>query len=158
AVSLLVALLFTPAMYEMLFGEKAKKGRVLGMRQLRRRVKGFRLFHQTIGFTARFRKVFVTFLILLFGLPVFYLPVQWEGQDWYNSTIGSTYYQENLRPYVDKALGGSFRMFVRGVFERSSYREMERTRLYVSVRLPFGNTLDQMDFMIREFETYLKGV
>jgi multidrug efflux pump subunit AcrB len=29
AVSLLVALLFTPAMYEILFGHKAKKGRVL---------------------------------------------------------------------------------------------------------------------------------
>src|SRR5690606_22505473 len=50
------------------------------------------------------------------------------------------------------------RMFVRGVYEKSSYREPEKTRLYVNVRLPFGNTLDQMDFIVREFENYLKGV
>ncbi len=49
-------------------------------------------------------------------------------------------------------------MFVRGVYEKSSYREPEKTRLYVSARLPFGNTLDQMDFIMREFESYLKGV
>lgn len=158
AVSLLVALFFTPALYEMLFREKAKRRNMLTMGQLRTRVKGFRMFYNIIGFTARFRKVFVTFLILLFGLPLFYLPAKWEGQEWYNNTIGSTRYQEDLRPYVDKALGGSLRMFVRGVFEKSSYREMERTRLYITARLPFGNTLDQMDFIIREFETYLKGV
>jgi multidrug efflux pump subunit AcrB len=158
AVSLLVASLFTPALYEMFFKQKTKKGRVLNIRQLRMRAKGFKMYHKAIGFTARYRKVFVTLLVLLFGLPVFYLPANWEGQDWYNKTIGSTLFQEELRPYVDKALGGSLRMFVRGVFEKSSYREMEKTRLYVSVRLPFGNTLNQMDFIVREFETYLKDV
>src|SRR5690606_22535710 len=79
-------------------------------------------------------------------------------REWYNKTVGSTRYQEEIRPYVDRALGGSLRMFVRGVFEKSSYREPEKTRLHVSVRLPFGNTLDQMDFIVRQFETYLKDV
>ena len=157
-ISLLVALFFTPAMYGLLYGERAGRGRILGIRQLRQRAKGFRAYRRFIGFTARYRKTFVVLLILLFGLPVFYLPAKWEGQEWYNRTIGSTEYQENIRPHVDKALGGSLRMFVRGVFEKSSYREMERTRLHVTARLPFGNTLDQMDFIIREFESYLKGV
>lgn len=49
-------------------------------------------------------------------------------------------------------------MFVRGTYEKSSYREPAKTRLYVSARLPFGNTLEQMDFIMREFEAYLKGV
>ena len=157
-VSLLVALFFTPGMYRLMYGEKAEKGRVLTIRQLRKRAKGFRVYHRFIGFTARYRKTFAALLILLFGLPVFYLPATWEGQEWYNKTVGSTLYQEEIRPYVDKALGGSLRMFVRGVFEKSSYRQMEKTRLYVTVRLPFGNTLDQMDFIVREFETYLKNV
>ncbi|EOZ97213.1 putative ABC transport system, membrane protein [Indibacter alkaliphilus LW1] len=157
-VSLLVALFFTPAMYALLFGEKAKKGRQLTFRQLRKRVKAFRFYSGSIGFVAMYRKVFVTALILLFGIPIFYLPSKWEGQEWYNKSIGSTFYQEEMRPYVDKALGGSLRMFVRGVFEKSSYREAEKTRLFVTARLPFGNTLDQMDFIIREFEKYLKGV
>jgi multidrug efflux pump subunit AcrB len=157
-VSLLVALFFTPAMYALLFGEKAKKGRRLTFRQLRKRVKAFRFYSGSVGFVARYRKAFVTALILLFGIPIFYLPAKWEGQEWYNKSIGSTFYQEEMRPYVDKALGGSLRMFVRGVFEKSSYREAEKTRLFVTARLPFGNTLDQMDFIIREFEKYLKGV
>jgi len=158
AVSLFVALLFTPAMYQLLFGEKAKQGRVLRIPQLRKRVRAFRTFEKSIGTVARFRKTFIVFLVLLFGTPVFFLPAKWEGQEWYNKTIGSTLYQEEIRPYVDKALGGSLRMFVRGVFEKSSYREAEKTRLYVSARLPFGNTLEQMDVIMKEFENFLKGV
>ncbi|WP_143962641.1 efflux RND transporter permease subunit [Litoribacter populi] len=157
-VSLLVALLFTPAMYHLLFGDKYLNGRGLSIKKLRQRVKFFRGYQKFIGFTAKYRKVYITALLLLFGLPIFYLPSKWEGQEWYNETVGSTFYQEDVRPHVDKVLGGSFRMFVRGVFEKSSYREMEKTRLYVNARLPFGNTLDQMDFLIREFETYLAGV
>nr|MBI1232248.1 AcrB/AcrD/AcrF family protein [Cytophagales bacterium] len=158
AVSLLVALLFTPAMYQLLFKDKRNMGRKLRISQLRNRVKAFRVFHTTIAFTVRFKKSFVALLLLLFGLPVFYLPAKWEGQEWYNKSIGSTYYQEEIRPWVDKGLGGSMRMFVRGVFEKSSYREPERTRLYINAGLPFGNTLEQMDFIIKEFESFLKGV
>lgn len=157
-VSLLVALFFTPAIYRLLYKDEAEKGRVLRISQLRKRVKGFRIYQQGIAFMAHYRKTFVTLLVLLFGLPIFYLPAVCEGQEWYNKSVGSTLYQEDIRPYVDKALGGSLRMFVRGVFEKSSYREMEKTRLYVNVRLSFGNTLNQMDFIVREFETYLKDV
>lgn len=157
-VSLLVALLFTPAMYDLLFGEKQKSAKRLTVNQLRKRVVAFARFQQIIGFTARFRKTFVVLLVLLFGLPVFYLPSTWEGQEWYNKTVGNSFYQEEIRPYIDKSLGGSFRMFVRGVFEKSSYREAERTRLYVNASLPFGNTLEQMNFIIKEFELFLKGV
>jgi multidrug efflux pump subunit AcrB len=145
-------------MYEILFGHQANKGRVLTVRQLRKRVKVFGVFNKSIGFIAHYRKIFIVFLLLLFGLPVFFLPAKWEGQEWYNKTVGSTLYQEEIRPYVDKALGGSLRLFVRGVFEKSSYREAEKTRLYISARLPFGNTLEQMDFIMREFEGFLKGV
>ena len=158
AVSLLVALLFTPAMYEILFGNQAKKGRALTVKQLRKRVKAFGVFSRSIGFVANYRKTFIFLLLLLFGIPVFFLPAKWEGQEWYNKTVGSTLYQEEIRPYLDKALGGSLRLFVRGVFEKSSYREAEKTRLYISARLPFGNTLEQMDFIMREFEGFLKGV
>ncbi|SHN03546.1 Multidrug efflux pump subunit AcrB [Cyclobacterium lianum] len=156
--SLLVALLFTPAVYDLLFGNSRSRGRRLSVGRLRKRVKAFNGYGRSISFFARYRKAFVAVLLLLFGLPVFYLPAKWDDKEWYNKTVGSTVYQEEIRPYVDKALGGTLRMFVRGVFEKSAYREAERTRLYVNASLPFGNTLDQMDFIIREFEEYLKGV
>lgn len=158
AVSLVVALSFTPALYQLLYKGESMMRKPFGFAALRKRVRAFQRYGSCIAFTARFRKVFVVLLILLFGLPIFYLPAKWEGQEWYNKSIGSSYYQEEIRPWVDKALGGSMRMFVRGVFEKSSYREAERTRLYINAGLPFGNTLDQMDFIIREFESFLKGV
>lgn len=157
-VSLLVALFFTPAFYEVLFKESVQKGRKLTIPKLRKRVNWLRRYESGIAFMAKYKKTFLIAVLLLFGTPIFFLPAKWEGQEWYNKTVGNTFYQEEIRPYVDKALGGSLRMFVRGVYEKSTYREPEKTRLYVSARLPFGNTLDQMDFIMREFETYLKGV
>ena len=157
-VSLLVALFFTPAFYEVLFKDSVVKGRKLGFARLRSRAKWLNRYESWVGGTARFRKAFLFAVILLFGTPIFFLPAKWEGQEWYNKTVGNTFYQEEIRPYVDKALGGSLRMFVRGVYEKSSYREPEKTRLFVTARLPFGNTLQQMDFIMREFEAYLKGV
>lgn len=157
-ISLLVALVFTPAFYQVLFRESVKKGRKLTIPKLRKRVRALRRYEGSIAWTAKYRKILITLLILLFGLPVFFMPAKWEGQEWYNKTVGNTFYQEEIRPYVDKVLGGSMRMFVRGVYEKSSYREAEKTRLYVSCRLPFGNTLEQMDFIMREFEKYLKDV
>jgi multidrug efflux pump subunit AcrB len=157
-VSLFVALFFTPAFYEVLFKESFQKGRKLTIPKLRNRVNWLRRYEKGIAFTANYKKTFLIAVLLLFGLPIFFLPAKWEGQEWYNNTVGNAFYQEEIRPYVDKALGGSLRMFVRGVYEKSAYREAEKTRLYVSARLPFGNTLDQMDFIMREFEAYLKGV
>jgi multidrug efflux pump subunit AcrB len=157
-VSLIVALFFTPAFYEVLFKESVQKGRKLSIPKLRSRVNWLRRYESGIAFTARYRKTFLIGVLLLFGTPIFFLPAKWEGQEWYNKTVGNTFYQEEIRPYIDKALGGSLRMFVRGVYEKSTYREAEKTRLYVAARLPFGNTLDQMDFIMREFETYLKDV
>lgn len=157
-VSLLVALFFTPAFYEVLFKESVQKGRKLTLPKLRNRVNWLRRYEKGIAFTAKYKKTFLIAVLLLFGTPIFFLPAKWEGQEWYNKTVGNTFYQEKVRPYIDKALGGSLRMFVRGVYEKSAYREAEKTRLYVSARLPFGNTLDQMDFIMREFEAYLKGV
>ncbi len=157
-ISLLIALFFTPAFYQVLFKESVQRGRKLTVPKLRKRVRALHRYDSFVSWTARYRKSFIVVLILLFGTPIFWLPATWEDKDWYNKTVGNTFYQEEIRPYVDMALGGSLRMFVRGVFEKSSYREAEKTRLYVSARLPFGNTLDQMDFIMREFEVYLKGV
>lgn len=157
-ISLLIALFFTPAFYQVLFGESVKKARRLTIPKLRSRVRVLQRYERGVAWTAKYRKTFLFLLVLLFGFPIFFLPAKWDDHEWYNKTVGNTFYQEEIRPYVDKALGGSLRMFVRGVFEKSSYREATKTRLYVSARLPFGNTLEQMDFIMREFEEYLKDV
>ncbi|WP_353485111.1 efflux RND transporter permease subunit [Haliscomenobacter sp.] len=127
-------------------------------RKGRRNVAFFRGYYRLIEFCARYRTAFLTLWLLAFGLPVFLLPSKWEGQEWYNQTIGSDTYQEDIRPWVDQLLGGALRLFVRDVYERYSYRDPERTRLYVSAELPSGNTPAQMNYLLERMEDYLAGV
>jgi len=97
-------------------------------------------------------------VLLLFGTPIFWLPSKVEGWEWYNKTSGSEWYLENVRPVTDKWLGGTLRLFVRDVFEKSGYRTNERTMLYVNARMPVGHTLEQMDAAMQQIESYLQGV
>lgn len=156
-VSLIIALFFTPALYSLLFKERLNR-RKISMRGLRRRVKLFRAYFASLKFMVRFRKTFIVLVILAFGLPVFKLPLQWEGHDWYNDSIGSDTYQDEIRPVTDKILGGALRKFVTEVYEGYSYRSPQQTKLHVNARLPFGTTLEDANFVVSSVEDYLKGV
>ena len=135
-----------------------KKTDQLSLTRLRKKVRALRFYEQLILLFVRFRKTFITLLILAFGLPIFLLPSKWEGQTWYNNTIGSDFYQETLRPHIDSFTGGALRLFVRNVYERSGYRDPERTRLFVYAQLPYGNTLEEMNRVIQGMESYLLGI
>lgn len=157
ACSVATAVFYTPAVNQFYKPDLAP-GKRISMKALRNRARLFIAYSRSITFIARFRKSFITLCILAFGLPVFMLPAKWEGHKWYNETIGSTTYQETLRPYTDKILGGSLRLFVRNVYERSGYREAQRTQLYVNAELPHGNTLEDMNRVMEGMESYLQQV
>lgn len=169
-VSLLVASIFTPAIYLLVFKKEAR-GTVLeaeqgnsasanGGRSIQHRIELqlTALYESLLLWLLRFRKWFYAGLILLFGLPVFLLPPEVEGWAWYNLTIGNKTYQKEVRPYVDKALGGSLRLFVQDVFEKSAFRSPEKTMLFINAETQSGSTLEQMDFIIRKVEEYLGGI
>lgn len=153
--SLLVALFYMPAAHELL-SEKFRKSAT--MSKLKKNVRVFNAYSEVLTVLFRFREIFIIALILWFGLPIFWLPTKWEEQNWYNRTVGNQIYQEHVRPWVDRMLGGTLRMFVQGVFENSSYRSPKKTYLYISATLPYGHTLEQMDRVIRRMEEYLKSV
>lgn len=157
-VSLLIALFFTPSLYTLLFKDEVGKKKLISMKGLRRRVRWFRGYTRSINFVLRFRKIFILIVILAFGLPVFKLPVQWEGHDWYNKTIGSDKYQDDIRPVTDKILGGALRKFVNESYSGYRYGTPSRTRLSVSATLPFGTTLADADFVISKIEEYLENM
>ena len=100
-------------------------------------------------------------LLLGFGLPVFLLPEKLEGEGkWierYNKTLGSSTYKEKVKPVVDKALGGSLRLFVQKVYEGSYFSRNEEVVLYANANLPNGSTLEQMNTLVKRVETYLSG-
>ena len=107
----------------------------------------------------RWRVAVCILLILLFGLPVFMLPDKVEGEgratEWYNKTLGSSTYKEKIKPIVDKALGGSLRLFIQKVYNGSYLTRNEEVVLYVYANLPNGSTLEQMNELIKKMEIYL---
>lgn len=167
AVSLVVTLFFVPAMIEKIGLKKTKflktgKRRFSLFRVLRLRrlaVYFTRFYAILICFLCRWRWAVCILLILGFGLPVFLLPEKLEGEgEWeklYNKTLGSTSYKESIKPVVEKALGGSLRLFVQKVYEGSYFTRNEEVVLYANANLPNGSTLEQMNTLMKRMETYL---
>ena len=156
AVSLMVALFFVPAMVE-------KIGLVKRITGKKRRFLVYfsRCYSALIRFLCRWRWAVCLLLLLGFGLPVFLLPDKLEGEGkWkvaYNKVFGSSTYKESVKPVVDKALGGSLRLFIQKVYEGSYFTRNEEVVLYANANLPNGSTLEQMNTLMKRMETYLSG-
>ncbi|MBX2915962.1 MAG: efflux RND transporter permease subunit [Cyclobacteriaceae bacterium] len=157
-VSVGIAIFFVPACHTLFLKGKRDEALKLPIKNLRVRVIWFIRYSRLITFLANYKKTVAVGLVLAFGVPVFLLPAKWEGQSWYNKTIGSDIYQETIRPYTDKFLGGALRLFVRNVYERSGYRTPEKTRLYVNASLAHGHTVQDMNQLIQKIEHYLHSV
>ncbi|ADV43362.1 efflux RND transporter permease subunit [Bacteroides helcogenes] len=177
AVSLMVALFFVPAMIEKVglakrTVRKTRKkrgftlfGRARAFRTgLNRFVRRFpvyftRFYSLLIRFLCRWRWAVCLLLLFGFGLPVFLLPQKLEGEGkweaFYNKIFGSPVYKESVKPVVDKALGGSLRLFVQKVYEGSYFTRNEEVVLSAYANLPNGSTLEQMNTLIKRMEAYL---
>ena len=73
----------------------------------------------------------------------------------YNNTLGNEWSVENLKPYINKYLGGSFRLFSYYVFENSYYTDAEETKLYVNAAMPKGSTIEQHNSIFIEMEDFV---
>lgn len=103
--------------------------------------------------------VFIAMLLLL-GLPVFLLPDKIEKKGWwpelYNSIAENESFRQDIRPLLEKTLGGTWRLFVQEVYEGSYINDKrEETMLYVNATLPNGSTLSQMNHLMQQMEKYL---
>ena len=123
--------------------------------------KFYRVYNRILMFLLRLKKLAILGIILLFGIPFFMLPQKLENNNTflektYNSTIGNEWYRENVRPYIDKYLGGSFRLFNYYVFENAYYNRNEETKLYVGASMEKGATVHQMNEAFLVIENYLQ--
>jgi len=165
-VSLPIALWFTPSLYVLLFKKQLKKKKQnFNFRKKRITFYIFKSYIFIIEFLRRFKKIVIFGLLLLFGIPIFLLPPKVEEipqtktfyTDFYNKTIGSKFYQEEIRPHSDAYLGGTLRLFVRYAYEKFSYREAEEIQLYVQAQMPKGTTVLQMNDALKMVEDFLKN-
>ena len=175
-VSLLVALFFVPSLIDKIGLKRRRKSSLTGVKRkwkmgntrflgwlrskMRRGPVYFCHFYRwLIQRLCRWRVAVCLLLLLAFGLPVFLLPEKMDGDGkWaeiYNKTLGTPTYKEKVKPIVDKALGGSLRLFVQKVYEGSYFTRNEEVVLYANANLPNGSTLEQMNTLIKRMETYL---
>jgi multidrug efflux pump subunit AcrB len=152
SVSLAVALFFIPSLLEKI--KLTPKFNSLIIKRKRRVVRFSRVYLKSINFIIRFRLGFIILAILIFGLPVFFLPDTLpkdkktelddssltDFQRFYNKSLGNKKYVENIKPVVNKVLGGSFRLFSEKVknsrfYYYGSSDEVQRTRLTVNISL-----------------------
>ncbi|MCD8262059.1 MAG: urease subunit beta [Bacteroides sp.] len=158
AVSLFVALFFVPAFIKKSgLGQRRRGRRSLFLKRVA--VYITRFYRWLIGKMVRFRIAACVLLVLLFGLPVFMLPdkIDKEGKagEIYSKTLGNGYYKESIKPTLDKALGGTLRLFIQKVYNGSYFTRNEETILSINATLPNGSTLEQMNTLIQKMEVYL---
>jgi multidrug efflux pump subunit AcrB len=163
SVSLAVALFFIPSLIEKI--KLAPKYNALVIKRKRRVAKFSEKYLGGIGFIIKHRVVFIIAAILLFGLPVFFLPdslpkdtgsqvkdeVRTKFQKFYNKTLGNKKYVQDIKPVINKALGGTFRLFSERAKNSMFYYyggsdEVQRTRLTVEIGLSEeGLTIEDMN-------------
>ena len=163
AVSLFVALFFVPSMIDKI-GLKKKKRRkrrrfLLRPTFMKRLTVYFTRFYQgLIYYLCRFRVIACLLLLLGFGLPVFMLPEKMEGEgkwvEYYNKVFDNSTFKDKVKPVINKALGGSLRLFAEKVYEGSYFnRDEGEVVLSFMLLLPNGSTLEQMNVLIKRMET-----
>ena len=177
-VSLLVALFFVPSLIDKIGLKRRRKSSLTGVKRkwkmgntrffrwlrskMRRGPVYFSRFYRwLIQRLCRWRVAVCLLLLLAFGLPVFLLPEKVDGDGkWaeiYNKTLGTPTYKEKVKPIVDKALGGSLRLFVQKVYEGSYFTRNEEVVLYANANLPNGSTYLSGFKEIKQFQTSVES-
>ena len=162
-VSLLVALFFVPAMVEkiQLKKRKPRKARFKFFSTRKLTIHFTRFYGKLIALLSRYKWIPFTAIVLLFGLPVFLIPDKIEKETpfatQYNKVFDNSSYKEKVKPVMNKALGGTLRLFVEKVFQGSYFSRNDETVLTITATMPNGTTLPQMNALIEKMERYLSS-
>lgn len=173
-VSMVISLIFIPALIDK-FPLQLKRRR-RSMRSLGRIARFTHGYKYWITWSRRHRWLYLVVLILAFGIPVQLLPnkigVKPDSQyaelkdtltsleKLYNTTIGSQFYQKNLKSWIDPALGGSMRLFANSALGHygGMREDNERTTLLINAALDDGCTVHQLNQTIKDMEYYLSDI
>jgi len=180
-VSLGVALFFIPSLLDKIPLPVKRNARVI--KRERRIIRFSSLYSRYIGFGVRHRLILVLIALLAFGLPLFLVPeelpvekdTRYYGspaeepdltpfQEFYNKTIGTRKFNQDIRPVIEKILGGSLRLFADKISSSFGYYyygggdEEVRTRLNVRIgRSQEGLTIEHLNDICKRVENMLAG-
>jgi multidrug efflux pump subunit AcrB len=174
-VSLGVALFFIPSLLDKVPLPVQRTARII--RRKRRTLMFSAHYKSYICFGLRHRRLLILLAILGFGLPVFLVPDRLPAeedyfysreepeltkfQEFYNKTIGARKFNQDIRPIIDKSLGGSLRLFAEKLKSSFSYyyygsSEDQRTSLNVRIGLSQeGLTIEHLNDICKRLENML---
>ena len=174
-VSLGVALFFIPSLLDKVPLPVKTTARII--RRKRRTIRFSILYSRYINLGLRYRKVLILIAVLGFGLPLFLVPDKLpkerdyfysreepeltKFQEFYNKTIGARKFNQDVRPVIDKVLGGSLRLFADKLKSSFSYyyygsSEEQRTQLNVRIGLSQeGLTIEHLNDICRRVENMI---
>lgn len=166
AVSLIVALLFVPALTDTLRYDSRVKRR---MRHARRVVWWNRLYARYIALLQRRRWVGFALLVMAFGIPLFALPdsigdddVEESPRPWcvglYNATLGSDFFIRYCKEPLQDAMGGSLKLFVDAIDAARDRDDDRRPELIIRGELPQGGTAAELNDKVVIIDNLLKGL
>lgn len=158
-VSLLVSLYYIPALLQKF---KISRKRTNFSRKRKKRVLWFTKYYVSVIFwmkRPRYNWIFMLIFVLGFGIPLHLLPKDIEGDNVlvnvYNKSFGNEWFVNNVRPTLEKFIGGALRLFTEDVFQNSYYSEPERTMLRVTGSMPDGCTIHQLNEAVTKMEAFL---
>lgn len=159
--SVIVALFFVPALMEKIPLHGSSSGR--RYQRMRRIVRFTHGYKRMIGFTQKHRILLFMVILLGFGVPVFLIPTTIDREkpmaETYNRIFSSEFYLR-IKPWTDKLLGGSLRLFVEGGggdWRQHDPSEKARTSLSLTMTMPHGASLEQMNEAFIRIEQFLAG-
>lgn len=162
SVALLTAYLFIPSLLDRFPLKRSSYS--LSVSRRRRVIRWNRIYIRYINWGQRHRWVFVTLLVIGFGIPLCTLPAkvaedkpeeEWNfWQRTYNSIMSWRPYADNKNT-IDKIAGTSFAMFHKAINKGNFYREPGRDVLYINAGMPEGCTVAQLNEVVGYMENYL---
>lgn len=157
AVSLAVSFFFIPALMDKIRIKKRSNDSRISIN--RKIIFINRIYLRILIFLNKWKTMLIAIAILGFGTPIYMLPREIEGDKWYNElynkTLGSDTYSD-IKLYVDKCFGGTLRLFTENL-TNNSYRRVgsNRIKLYVSLYMEHGATIEQMNSAMKRFENFI---
>jgi len=180
-VSLGVALFFIPSLLDKIPLPVKKTARMV--KRKRKIVYVSLLYSRYIRLGMKYRVILIAIALLGFGLPLFLVPEKLPAeedrayyraereeteltgfQEFYNKTIGARKFNQDIRPVIEKILGGSLRLFADKISSSFGYHyygsgdEEVRTKLNVRIgRSQEGLTIEHLNDICKRVENMLAG-
>ncbi len=162
SISILVALLLVPALMDRI-NIKSENNK-LSIKRKRRVIKFSYHYTRVLQWAGRHRGWVVFVMLWGLGFPLFFLPDKWEVKkdkeekwyhQWYNKSLGNQTYVSEVKPWVNRILGGSWYWFTEYYSSYSGDWDSSRTQLFMNGSMPDGSTIHQMNEVFNEIENYL---